>query len=515
MTGRSTNVLDIRELLRHIRAGESDRHIARALHLTRKTVAKYREWAAHHDLLTGPLPTPEELARLLALEQATTPLPTTPSSVEPYRAIVTELRERGVEIAAIFRRLHDDYGYSGSYASVHRFVTRLEARSPDVTIRIERQPGEEAQVDFGCAGRMLDPRSGELRRAWVFVMTLAYSRHQYVEFVFDQKVETWLLLHQHAFEYFGGVPQRIVLDNLKAAIVKACFDDPQVQRAYRECAEHYGFLIAPCDPRQPQQKGKVESGVHYVKRNFLAGREPAPLPENNVKVLRWVEQTAGLRCHGTTRWPPFLQFQQVERAALLPLPETPFAWVVWKQAKLHRDCHVHFDNAYYSAPCRYVGQTLWVRGDAHSVRLYADHLLVATHPRAARPGERLTNLAHLPPDKVAALTLTPERCREEAARIGPATQQVVERLLDERPLDRLRSVRRLLRLAETCGAERLERACARALRFDAIGYVAVKRILQNGLEGEETPVEALPLAAGASWPAFARTPQELLVGGGG
>jgi hypothetical protein len=285
-----------------------------------------------------------------------------------------------------------------------------------------------------------------------------------------------------------------------------------VQRAYRDCAEHFGFLIAPCDPEQPKQKGKVESGVHYVKRSFLAGREPAPLPENNAKVLQWVERTAGLRIHGTTRWQPLVQFQQVEQAALLPLPETSFDLAVWKHVKLHRDCYVHFDKAYYSAPFRYVGQTLWVRGDAYTVRLYADHVLVATHSRAAAPGERLTNLDHLPPDKADALTLTPERCREEAAPIGPATLQTVNQLLDERPIDRLRSVRRLLRLAETYDPARLERACARALRFDAVTYVSVKRILQQGLEGEEKG-DLSSATAVPSWPRFARTPQELLVGG--
>ena len=510
MTGRRIDVLDIRELLRHIQAGESDRQIARSLRITRRTAAKYREWAGRHNLLDGPLPTPEEAARLLAQEQADSTPPPTPSSVAPYHAIVVDLRQRGVEIATIFRRLHDDYGYSGSYASVHRFVSALEPHPPDVTIRIERQPGEEAQVDFGYAGLMLDPRTGKLRRAWAFVLTLSYSRHQYVEFVFDQKVETWLLLHRRAFEYLGGVPRKIVLDNLKAGIIEACFDAPQVQRAYRDLAEHYGFLIAPCPPRQPKQKGKVESGVHYVKRSLLAGRDPAPLPENNLKALKWVEQTAGQRVHGTTHWKPLPQFQQVEQATLLPLPETPFELATWKQAKLHRDCYVHFDLAYYSAPFRYVGQSLWVRGDARSVRLYAEYVLIATHSRAAAPGERLTCLDHLPPDKADALTLTPERCREEAARIGPATTQAVNQLLDERPLDRLRSVRRLLRLAETYSPARLEQACTRALLFDTATYVSVKHILQQGLEAEEVSPAAIPVPG---WPRFARTPQELLEGG--
>jgi transposase len=508
MSGRRTDVLDIRELLRHIQAGESDRHIAKTLHLTRKTVGKHRAWAVQHGLLTGTLPTPEELVRWLDQDRLVSTAPKTVSSVEPYRAIVIDLRQRGVEIATIFQRLRDDYTYPGSYASVHRFVRTLEPCMPNVTIRIERRPGEEAQVDFGYAGLMLDA-DGQRHRAWSFVMTLSYSRHQYVEFVFDQTVETWLLLHQHALEYFDGVPRKVVIDNLKVGIVKACFDDPQVQRAYRDCAEHYGFLIAPCRVRQPQEKGKVENGVHYVERSFLAGREVARRTDNNVKVLAWVEQIAGLRVHGTTRWQPLVQFQQVERALLRPLPETPFEIASWKQVKLHRDCYIQFERAYYSAPFRYVGQTLWVRGDVRTVRLYADYTLIATHPRATTPGQRATNLDHLPAEKADALTLTPDRCRDEAARLGSAILQAVNQLLDERPLDQLRSVRKLLRLAQTYTPTRLERACVRALRFETVAYLSIKQMLQNGLDAEESPA-AIPAP---NWPRFARTPQELLAGG--
>lgn len=195
MSGRRTDVLDIRELLRHLQAGESDRQIADALHLARKTVAKYRTWAIQRQLLPGPLPSPEDLARWLAEDMPPALPPKASSSVEPYRAVVTGLRERGVEIATLYQRLCEEHGYTGSYASVHRFVRALEPQTPALTIRIERAPGEEAQVDFGYAGLMLDEDSRR-RRAWAFVMTLAYSRHQYVEFVFDQKVDTWLLLHQ-------------------------------------------------------------------------------------------------------------------------------------------------------------------------------------------------------------------------------------------------------------------------------------------------------------------------------
>jgi len=283
-----------------------------------------------------------------------------------------------------------------------------------------------------------------------------------------------------------------------------------VQRAYRDCAEHYGFLIAPCRVREPQEKGKVESGVHYVTRNFLAGREPAARSANNVKVQAWIEQIAGTRDHGTTHWQPVVQFRHIEQAALLPLPPGPFEIATWKQAKLHRDCYVQFDKAYYSAPVRYVGQSLWVRGDAHTVRIYADYALIVTFPRATQPGQRQTNLDHLPIAKVDALTLTPERCQAEAVQIGVATQQVVQQLLDERPLDRLRTVRKILRLAPTYTPVRLERACARALRFDTATYRSIKQILQKGLEAEDPSALTRP---NSPPPLFARTAHELLAGG--
>ncbi|MCZ7571811.1 MAG: IS21 family transposase [Ardenticatenaceae bacterium] len=228
-----------------------------------------------------------------------TPPPQNVSSVEPYRAMVSQLHKEGVEMTAILQRLKER-GYQGSYSSVRRFVNGLAPSHADIVVRVECQPGEEAQVDFGSAGLLIDPETGQVRRAWAFVMTLSWSRHEYVEFVFDQKLATWLLLHRHAFEWFGGVPARIVVDNLKAAIVRACCDDPLVQQAYRECAEHDGFLIAPCQPGRPEHKGKVEQGgVHYVKRNFLAGREPTPSPTPTRRCGRGATPPPG--CASTAR----------------------------------------------------------------------------------------------------------------------------------------------------------------------------------------------------------------------
>ena len=192
-----------------------------------------------------------------------------------------------------------------------------------------------------------------------------------------------------------------------------------------------------------------QGGVHYVKRNFLGGREMTSITQANQDVKVWCLTTAGQRTHGTTKKQPLVQFETVEKTALQPLPEIPYDLAVWKQVKLHRDCYVVFDNAYYSAPFRLVGQQLRVRGGGQEVRLYtSDYQLVATHERATEAGQRITNPAHLPPDKLPCLVLDREACQAVAADIGFATTALVGRLLADPVVDRLSMTRRLLRLRE-------------------------------------------------------------------
>ena len=385
-------------------------------------------------------------------------------------------------------------------------------QAPTAVGRLETPPGEVAQIDFGEVTRLIDPATGTLRRTWALVMVLAWSRHMYVEFVFDQSLATWLRGHQHAFEFFGGVPHKIVLDNLKTAIIRAYAQehDPEIQRAYAECAEHYGFLVDPCLPARPQHKGKVErGGVGYVQRSFMP-LLPAntPLPEANARVQRWLLTRAGLREHGTTHEVPLTRFETVERAKLLPLPPTAYDLATWKRAKLHRDGYVVFEKSFYSAPSRLVGQTLWLRAGLRELRLFTDDFnLVATHSRAAQPGQRLTHPDHVAPGKAKGLTVTRSSCQADADLIGPATAQVVAELLAHRPLDRLRNAVRVLALAERYTPARLEAACRRGLAFGDTGLPALKRILAEGLD----QVELLTPAASVlpEQPLFARTPAEL------
>ncbi|MBV9577607.1 MAG: IS21 family transposase [Chloroflexi bacterium] len=475
----------LRELVHQLRAGRSQRAIAQDLGLARMTVQKYAQLAAAAGYLDAVRPLPEAAELLQRLGPAAPP-PRTPSTVEPYRAQVEHLLEAGVEQMTIFDRLRER-GYTGSYSSIRRFVRTLRPPMPKAVVRVHTAPGEEAQVDFGSAGTLLDPRNQQPRRAWIFVMTLGYSRHQYAELVFDQKISTWLSCHRHAFEWFGGIPHRIVLDNLKAAILEAHLHDPVVGEAYRRQAQHYGFVISPNRPYTPEHKGKVENGVHFVKRSFLAGQQFADLHVANAALRQWITERAGVRDHGTTHRPPLAVFVAEEQLHLQPLPRTPFELVEIKRAKVHPDCHAVLDGSYYSAPYRYVGQALDAWIFAHVVQFFDGPELVTTHPRAHQRGQWLTRTEHYPPHKAAYLERTPAYCRRLALTIGPATSEVVELLLAERPLDRLRSVQALLRLLDQVGKTRLEAACQRALHFGDVRYRRIKDILNAALDQQPVP----------------------------
>ncbi len=314
----------LRELIHRLRLGQSDRAIARDLNISRITVRKYRELAQSGGFLdtSRPLPDAQTIARALGPEPKP---PLHVSTVEPYRQLVVDFLAQGVEMMTIFDRLSREHGYCGPYSSIRRFIHHLQSAQKQVTVRLHCAPGEEAQVDFGSAGTFLDPVCGRLRQGYVFVLTLSFSRHQYAEIVFDQKIPTWLALHRRAFESLGGVPAKVVLDNLEAAVLQASLHDPVLGEAHRRFAQHYGFVVSPTRPATPEHKGKVANGVHFVKRSFLAGQQFADVDEANRKLALWVTERAGTREHGTTHQAPLALFQAHERQRLLPLPAEPFS----------------------------------------------------------------------------------------------------------------------------------------------------------------------------------------------
>ncbi|MCL4535294.1 MAG: IS21 family transposase [Chloroflexi bacterium] len=508
------HVHSIRDIIYRLQQGQSERQIARDTHVSRLTVSKYRLLAQEEGYLKPdqPLLDNKDLRAKLGPGK---PPPRMESTVAPYRQIVEQLLAEDVEMTAILARLRQDHGYSGSYSSLVRFVHHLRPPKVEPHLRVHTAPGEEAQVDFSPVGRFVDVRSGALRPAYAFVMTLSFSRHQYAELIFDQKIATWIACHRHAFQSFGGVPKRIVLDNLKAAVLTASLHDPVLGEAYRRLAQHYGCLVSPTRPRTPEHKGKVESGEHYLKRNFLAGQQFADITVANRRLQEWVREVAGTRRHGTTGQAPLALFQERERAALLPLPEHSFTLCEVRLVKVHADCHVMIDGSFYSVPWQHIGHTLEAHVGERVVEIYDGVDLVTTHLRAKGKGEWHTRTEHYPPEKAAYLERTPERCRQLAAGIGPATSLVVESLLAERPLDRLRSVQAILRLAESVGQKRLEAACARAYCFGDARYRRIKDILNAALDKEPLPEGVLPFARKeAERPprrfAFAREAREFL-----
>jgi transposase len=486
MSERRLKLMDIREMIRHLREERSDRQIGKDLGVDRRTVKRYRQWAQEQGLLARELPDHQNLLKRLDETLPEKTPPQNSSKAEPYREKIKKLLDEKVKVTAIYDRLKEQ-GYQGSYAAVLRLARKMEEKPVEGYTRKECKPGEEAEIDFGYVGKMRDVE-GRLRKTWAFVMVLGWSRYAYVEFVFDQKIETWLRCHRNALAFFGGVPVRLVIDNLKSGITHAVWEDPHIQRDYRECAEHYGFLILPCRPATPEHKGKVEGGVGYVQGRFMGGKGILDLNQANRDVRKWCQEEAGMRIHGTTKQQPRRQFEEVEKEHLKPLPETPYDLSIWKMGKVHRDCHIVFNGSYYSAPFRLIGQSLWVCAGTHQVRLFTEkHELVATHERASQPGERKTHRDHYPPEKLPGLERTRESCLAQAAEYDRAVQQTVQAILADPVLDQVHQAGRLLRLSEKYGHQRLEAACQRALDFGDPSYKTVKGILKQHLEGEKMP----------------------------
>jgi hypothetical protein len=385
----------------------------------------------------------------------------------------------------------------------------MAARPPEATVPLYFAPAEAAQVDFGAGPLLTDPAVNRPRRTWCFVMTLCFSRHQYVEFVWDQTVATWLGCHRRAFEWFSSVPGRLIIDNPKCAITRACRFDPLVQRAYAECAEGYGFKIDACPPADPAKKGIVEAGVKYVKRNFLPTRTFRDLTDLNAQARQWVMTEAGLRIHGTTRERPLERFE-LERPLMQPLPRIAPDLGVWTQVTVHRDCHVQYEKSLYSVPFALVGKRVWLRATDGTVAVFDDYRLVATHVRARAIGTRRTVSEHLPPEAQAFFAHDRNWCCEQAQKIGAACAALVSKLLGDRVLERLRAAQGVLRLAARYGRERLEAACARALAHDSPHYRTVKTILagrydQQPLSGDVGSIASVYVQQ----PRFVRPASEL------
>ncbi|HEV8065012.1 MAG TPA: DDE-type integrase/transposase/recombinase [Acidimicrobiales bacterium] len=363
------------------------------------------------------------------------------------------------------------------------------------------EPGDEAQVDYGYLGVWLDPRTGKHRRAWAFSMVLSFSRQLFVYPVLVMDQEAWVRAHVEAFSFFGAVVRRVVLDNLRAGVIKPDIYDPKLNRAYAELAAHYGCLLDPARVAHPKDKPRIEAVQKYIRTSFYAGRDFSSIEQMQREARRWSAEVAGRRTpralEGRT---PAEVLSTEEAGALLPLPHVPFELARWSRPKVAPDAHVKVGKTFYSVPFRLIGQQLDARATSETVRLYLNGELVKTH--AYKAAGRQTDWADLPAERIGFFMRTPVWCQAQAALVGPATDALVGELLAVNVLYRLRQAQGVVSLAERCGNERLEAACNKALRVGDPSYKTVKGILVAGTEHEAVQ----PALPGMAVPAFLHGP---------
>lgn len=517
MSAKRTDMHTLQELVRLHRQGTSAREAARLLGISRNTASQYLKALAAAELLEGAVDGLPELAELKAALPVKLP-PQQVSSIDAWASRVRALLAGGAQPRGIYDLLRTtEPTFAGSLSAVKRLCARLQRevgpRPGDVAIPVDTAAGEVAQVDFGYVGYLLDPATEKQRKAWVFVMVLAHSRHLFAKIVFDQRAETWQQLHVEAFAAFGGVPRVIVPDNLKAAVICAAFDlgdDPGLHRGYVEVARHYGFMVDPAPPRDPEKKGKVEAGVKYVGNNFIATLpDGLDIDAANERLRVWTREVAGKRVHGTTHRRPIEVFEAEEKAALLPLPPRPYVPVVWKKARVHTDSHVVFDKRLYSVPYRLLHKDAWVRATPDTVVVYVDDERVATHARRG-PMQRSTVDDHLPAERVALRHRGEAWWTRRAALLGPEVEGLAAEIFAlERVLNPLRTVQAIVTLLEKYPRDRANNAAKRARHFGIRNYRGLVDILRRALDFDPLPPE-LPLPNPPPNPRFARDVAQML-----
>jgi hypothetical protein len=488
MAGRRFNVADVVEVLQHWQAGRSVRQLASSLGMGRGRVRQIVAAAAASGVRPSDpaLTRPEWEARLPELfpERVAGGVSDQRRQLARFHAAIVEgLKTNTAQ--TVWQRLHDERGLEVSVATFRRYVhAHVQGVRPElVTVRKEvTPPGEVAEVDYGRLGLWVDPLTGRRRTINGFVMTLAFSRHLFVDAVDCCDQASWVRSHVDAFEFFGAAPRVLRLDNLKTGVLRADIYDPQINRAFAEMAEHYGVLVDPCRQGRPKDKPRVERAVPYARDSYWRGRDFEERAEMREGARRWCTEVAGRRPHRTLPGTVLEIFGRVEQPAMLSLPPNPFEIAHWATAKLHVDCHVQVRGRFYSVPWRHVGKQLDVRVGERVVRIYDGGVLLKTHPLI--PGaRRYTDPADLPEEKVAFLQRTPAWCRRRAGELGAGVAMLVDALLAEppHPLCCLRQVQAVLRLHDTYGASRLDAACQLALVADG-SYRTVKNILANGLD---------------------------------
>lgn len=476
----------IREALRLSHEGLSTRVMASSLAIGRTTLREYLSRARDVGL-SWPLPselTDADLEHLLFPQRpagSSDPIP-----LPDWAYVHAELRRKGVTLLLLwqeYREVHPEgYGYS-RYCELY---TRWEGKLSPV-MRQRHPAGERLFVDYaGHTVDVIDPQTGEVRAAQIFVAALGASNFTYVEATWTQSLPDWISSHVRAFSFFGGVPAQVVPDNLKAAVIKACFYDPAINRTYGDMATHYDTAVVPARPRKPKDKAKVEGAVLLAERWILArlrNQTFFSLDELNAAIRPLLDHLNEkvTRHLGASRR---TLFEDLDKPALKPLPCEPYVYAEWKKCRAGLDYHVDIGRHYYSVPHQLLRQALWARITVRTVEIYHKGQRVAAHQRTSGNRQHSTVRDHMPAHHRYRSDWTPERIRTQAARIGPNVETFVEMVMRKRrhPEQGYRTCMGVLRLAKTFGAARLDAACERALHINSYTYQSLHSILKNGLD---------------------------------
>lgn len=499
MANRRLPMRKIQEILRlHFEAGLSRRQIARSCSVSRPTVSEYIERAQRAQLGWS------EIKSMSEKDLTTRLYPASGCShrerAQPdWAHIHREMRRPHVTLQLLWQEYKldhpDGYQYSQFCERYGRFKQQVDA-----VLRQSYRAGEKLFVDYaGRSVEVIDPETGEVRAASIFVAVLGASNYTYAEATWKKDLASWITAHVHCFEFLGGVPRVVIPDNTRTAVTHSCYYEPQLNPTYQELARHYQVAILPTRPVRPRDKAKVENAVLVVERWILAAlrnRRFFSLGELNQAIgqlLEALNHRPFKKLPGTRHQ----LFAEIDQPALRSLPKSRFQFAQWKKARVNIDYHIELERHYYSVPYRLIRQEVELRYSATTLEIFHRGQRVATHRRSHQPGYHTTDAEHRPPAHRRYLEWTPSRLIRWGEKIGPQTATVVARILESRryPEQGYRSCLGLLRLAGRFGEDRLEAACRRAVHLQATSYKSVQSILKTGLDRQDLPEEprTLPL----------------------
>jgi transposase len=479
----------------------STREIAQSLGIGRSTVHDYLDRAQMAGFGWPLPPELDETSLEHRLFPTKVPIPSEKRPMPPMEYLNQELKKKGVTLQLLWHEYKENhpegYQYSQFCRLYHQWAGKL-----DPCLRQEYRVGEKLFVDYaGQTMPIVDSVTGVITEAQIFVATLGASNYTFAKASLSQELPSWIECHIHAFEFFGGVAEILVPDNLRSAVTRSCRYEPDLNATYREMAEHYGTVIIPARVGKPRDKAKGESAVLQVERWGLA-----PLRHRTFFSLTELNQALRVQLEILNHRPfeklPTSRknlFETLEKPALKPLPSHRFVFAEWKSAKVNIDYHIEVDRHYYSVPYQLIHQKVEVRFTETTVEIFFKGRRVASHLRSYHPGKPTTISEHMPKSHQKYLEWTPSRLIRWAGQIGPQTRELVARILESKPHPEqgYRSCLGLLRLSKRYPIERLEAACTRALFIKAYSYKHVESILKKGLDrqplGTSFPQRSLPL----------------------